>query len=142
MPRRACARTCITCVTSGTWWRPGASRARTTRGSTTSGGATTSSRPCTATSSARPSGPEDGWKGDRNQVSVTYKRSEVQANEPVEKESPMILVSGATGTIGKEVVKQLTALKAPFKVLARDPRKATDLFGNVEVAKGDFSDSA
>lgn len=54
----------------------------------------------------------------------------------------MIVVSGGTGTVGKEVVKQLVNAKAPFKVLARDPKKAKDLLGNVEVLKGDLTDTA
>ncbi len=54
----------------------------------------------------------------------------------------MILVSGATGTVGKEVVKNLTALKAPFKVLTRDPKKAAAALGKVDVVTGDFADAA
>jgi uncharacterized protein YbjT (DUF2867 family) len=51
----------------------------------------------------------------------------------------MILVSGATGTIGSALVKELQKLGARFKVLTRDPNKARAQLGNVEVAQGDFS---
>ncbi len=51
------ARTCIACVTSGTWSRRGPSRETTRPGSTTSASATTSSRASPATSSAAGSTP-------------------------------------------------------------------------------------
>jgi (4-alkanoyl-5-oxo-2,5-dihydrofuran-3-yl)methyl phosphate reductase len=48
----------------------------------------------------------------------------------------MILVTGATGTIGREVVQQLVAAKQRVRVLLRDAKKAN--FGEgVEVAVGD-----
>src|SRR5437016_290055 len=51
----------------------------------------------------------------------------------------MILVTGATGKIGSEVVKQLLAAGAPVRVLVRDPQKAVDLAGQgVEVVQGDL----
>ena len=50
----------------------------------------------------------------------------------------MILVTGATGTIGGEVVKQLLAQGEKVRVLARDPAKAAKLGDGVEVAQGDF----
>ncbi len=50
----------------------------------------------------------------------------------------MILVTGATGTVGREVVRQLLAAKKSIRVLVRDPEKAT--FGaGVEVVQGDLS---
>src|SRR5438132_4180182 len=51
-------------------------------------------------------------------------------------------VTGATGTIGKDVVKELRGLGARFKVVARDPEKARKALGNVEIAKGDLADRA
>ena len=48
----------------------------------------------------------------------------------------MILVTGATGTIGREVVQQLVAAKQQVRVLVRDAKKAN--FGSgVEVVTGD-----
>lgn len=55
----------------------------------------------------------------------------------------MILVTGATGKVGGEVVKQLLAKGEPVRVLARSPEKARSRFGDgVEVARGDFGDPA
>jgi len=52
----------------------------------------------------------------------------------------MIVVSGATGTVGKEVVRTLRELKAKFKVLSRNTKKATEVLGAVEIVNGDFDD--
>ena len=55
----------------------------------------------------------------------------------------MIVVTGATGTVGSQLVRQLAAAKVPFRVVARDPEKAAKKLGPaVEVVKGDLSDSA
>ncbi len=51
----------------------------------------------------------------------------------------MILVTGATGNIGGEVVKQLLEAGAPVRVLARDPAKAAAKLGAaVAVVRGDL----
>jgi (4-alkanoyl-5-oxo-2,5-dihydrofuran-3-yl)methyl phosphate reductase len=50
----------------------------------------------------------------------------------------MILVTGATGTIGSEVVKQLIEAGEKVRVLVRDPAKAAKFGGRVEVAQGDL----
>lgn len=50
----------------------------------------------------------------------------------------MILVTGATGSIGRHLVRRLTDLGVPFKALVRDP--ATDLACDLVV--GDFDDPA
>ena len=49
----------------------------------------------------------------------------------------MVLVTGATGTVGREVVAQLVAGKHRTRVLVRDPAKAR-FDSEVEVAVGDF----
>jgi uncharacterized protein YbjT (DUF2867 family) len=55
----------------------------------------------------------------------------------------MILVTGATGTVGRELVKQLAAKGVPVRALARSPQKAADLSAaNVEIVTGDLSDAA
>lgn len=54
----------------------------------------------------------------------------------------MIIVTGATGTIGKDVVKELRGLSARVKVVVRDPEKARTVLGNVEIARGDLADRA
>lgn len=52
----------------------------------------------------------------------------------------MILVTGATGTVGSEVVNQLLEAGAPVRVLARDPAKAAaKLPGGVAVVPGDLA---
>jgi uncharacterized protein YbjT (DUF2867 family) len=53
----------------------------------------------------------------------------------------VILVIGATGTIGRELVPQLAARHARFRVLARDPDKARALLGgDVALVAGDLAD--
>jgi uncharacterized protein YbjT (DUF2867 family) len=55
----------------------------------------------------------------------------------------MILVTGATGTTGSEVVKQLAYDEFPVRALVRDPRRAAALEGpGVEIVQGDFGDPA
>lgn len=55
----------------------------------------------------------------------------------------LILVTGATGTVGSEVVKQLVQAKQRVRVLACDPAKAKLKFGTtVEIVKGDLEDPA
>ncbi|MGW1915946.1 NAD(P)H-binding protein [Streptomyces sp. NPDC002076] len=53
----------------------------------------------------------------------------------------MILVTGATGTIGSDVVRQLAARGEKVRALTRDPAKARVPAG-VEVVRGDFHDLA
>lgn len=53
----------------------------------------------------------------------------------------MILVTGATGKIGREVVKLLTSKGVPVRALVRHPEKTIDWKG-VEVVKGDLDDAA
>lgn len=51
----------------------------------------------------------------------------------------MILVTGATGTTGSEIVKQLSSTGAQVRALVRTPEKATAIEElNIEIAKGDF----
>ncbi|MGG6269861.1 SDR family oxidoreductase [Leptolyngbya sp. AN03gr2] len=51
-----------------------------------------------------------------------------------------ILVSGATGNIGGEVIRHLLGQKAAIRALVRDPKKAAKLEAQgVELAQGDFS---
>jgi len=49
----------------------------------------------------------------------------------------MILVTGATGTIGSEVVRQLAARGEKVRALTRDPARA-QVPAEVEVARGDY----
>ena len=52
----------------------------------------------------------------------------------------MIVVTGATGTVGSEVVRQLNAAGQKVRALVRDPAKAEKIKGaNVELAKGDLT---
>jgi uncharacterized protein YbjT (DUF2867 family) len=53
----------------------------------------------------------------------------------------VILVTGATGTVGSEVVRQLRAMAAPVRLMARDPSKAQPAAAaGAQVVAGDFSD--
>src|SRR5579872_933858 len=51
----------------------------------------------------------------------------------------MILVTGATGNIGSEVVRLLVAGGHKVRVLARDPAKAARLGPGVEIVRGDLT---
>ncbi|MFI6867258.1 NAD(P)H-binding protein [Nocardia sp. NPDC050406] len=53
----------------------------------------------------------------------------------------MILVTGATGTIGSEILRQLSARGERVRAVTRDPARAQALPG-VEVVRGDYGDSA
>src|SRR5215831_14266550 len=51
----------------------------------------------------------------------------------------MILITGATGNNGKELVRQLTAMGQPVRAFVRNPAEASRLKGpNIELAVGDF----
>ncbi len=52
---------------------------------------------------------------------------------------PLILVVGATGTVGSEVVKQLIEADQKVRALVRDPSKAAKFGDSVEIVKGDLS---
>lgn len=55
----------------------------------------------------------------------------------------MILITGATGNNGQELVRQLTALGQRVRALVRDPARAANLKGpNVELVAGDFDQPA
>jgi uncharacterized protein YbjT (DUF2867 family) len=60
----------------------------------------------------------------------------------MKKVNPSILITGATGTVGSEVVKQLLKDRVPVRILTRSAEKtsAFDLPG-VEVHVGDLADS-
>lgn len=54
----------------------------------------------------------------------------------------MILITGATGTVGSEVVKRLSAQGVQLRAVTRDPRKAeVNQFPNVHFVQGDFDDA-
>jgi uncharacterized protein YbjT (DUF2867 family) len=50
----------------------------------------------------------------------------------------MILVTGATGNVGKVLVQQLLEKGARTRILVRDPQRAAGLAGKVEFAVGDL----
>lgn len=53
----------------------------------------------------------------------------------------MILVTGATGTVGSETVRLLSARRQPARALVRDPGRVkdrTDLAHEIEIVTGDF----
>jgi uncharacterized protein YbjT (DUF2867 family) len=56
-------------------------------------------------------------------------------------EQPKILVTGATGTVGRQVVSQLLDTDSAVRALVRDPDSAA-LPGGVELVRGDLSDPA
>jgi uncharacterized protein YbjT (DUF2867 family) len=52
----------------------------------------------------------------------------------------VILVTGATGKVGQEVVRQLAAADVPVRALVRDPMRASDIrLPGVEIAVGDLA---
>jgi uncharacterized protein YbjT (DUF2867 family) len=54
----------------------------------------------------------------------------------------MILVTGATGTTGREVATQLIAAGQKVRLLVRAPEKAKAFEGKAEIVKGDLNDAA
>ena len=54
----------------------------------------------------------------------------------------MLLITGATGNIGLELVRELDSTGAEFRVLVRDPARAAGLTGRAERAVGDLDDPA
>jgi len=50
----------------------------------------------------------------------------------------MILVTGATGTVGGELVTQLQNNNAAVRALVHDPQKASKLGDKIEIAVGDL----
>lgn len=54
-----------------------------------------------------------------------------------------ILVTGATGKLGRLIVERLVQLQRPVRILTRRPDAAKDLFGSaVDIVAGDFDDAA
>ncbi|MFP2905256.1 SDR family oxidoreductase [Pyxidicoccus sp. 3LFB2] len=53
-----------------------------------------------------------------------------------------ILVTGATGTIGGEVTRQLIAAGVRPRLLVRDPAKARGFEGKADIVQGDLGDAA
>ncbi|MET8162235.1 NAD(P)H-binding protein [Sphaerisporangium sp. NPDC005289] len=54
----------------------------------------------------------------------------------------MILITGATGNVGRELVRGLEETGAPLRILIRDPVRAAALPGRAERVVGDLSDPA
>ena len=54
----------------------------------------------------------------------------------------MILVTAATGNIGRELTRELDAVGADFRILVRDPARAAGLPERAERAVGDLGDPA
>jgi uncharacterized protein YbjT (DUF2867 family) len=52
----------------------------------------------------------------------------------------MLLVTGATGNVGKAVLAELANLSVPVRAFVRDPARLTVSAPNIEVFRGDFSD--
>lgn len=52
----------------------------------------------------------------------------------------MVLITGATGNVGSEIVRQLREAGSPVRAFMRDRNKLAGLDANVEVAEGDFHD--
>jgi uncharacterized protein YbjT (DUF2867 family) len=53
----------------------------------------------------------------------------------------MILITGATGMVGSEVLKRLSAQGVQLRAVTRDPRKAEVNLPNVHFVQGDFDDA-
>src|SRR5262249_27428320 len=58
--------------------------------------------------------------------------------------SAMILVTGASGNVGSELARALTARAVAFRAMVRSPEaaKSVDALASAELVPGDFNDSA
>jgi uncharacterized protein YbjT (DUF2867 family) len=55
----------------------------------------------------------------------------------------VILVTGATGNVGKPLVGLLSGAGVPFRAFVRDPERARAVLGaEVDLARGDFAEPA
>jgi len=78
---------------------------------------------------------------------ITYVCDDTNCHDEVETvtlmgEDRAVLVIGATGFVGRRVVRELTAAGLPVRSLVRDPTRAGDLAGErVEVVRGDMLDA-
>jgi uncharacterized protein YbjT (DUF2867 family) len=54
--------------------------------------------------------------------------------------SPVLLLTGATGTVGRALLRRLTASGTPVRCLVRDPRRLGAERVRVQIALGDLSD--
>lgn len=54
----------------------------------------------------------------------------------------MILLTGATGTVGRALLRHLTAARTPVRCLVRDPRRLGPERVRVQIAMGDLADPA
>lgn len=52
-----------------------------------------------------------------------------------------VLITGATGMLGRELVHELAAKGETVKILARDTRRAKELFSGLEILRGDITES-
>jgi uncharacterized protein YbjT (DUF2867 family) len=52
----------------------------------------------------------------------------------------MLLLTGATGTVGLPLLRRLTAAGVPVRCLVRDPRRLGSERVRVQIALGDLSD--
>ena len=52
----------------------------------------------------------------------------------------MLLLTGATGTVGLPLVRRLTAAEIPVRCLVRDPRRLGAQRVKVQIALGDLAD--
>jgi len=51
-----------------------------------------------------------------------------------------VLVTGGTGTLGRELIHNLVARGQKVRILARDTKKAEELFSGLEILKGDVTE--
>src|SRR4051794_17963378 len=57
-------------------------------------------------------------------------------------EAALILLTGASGNVGRQVLSRLTARGERVRVLVRDPRRLDSERVRVQIALGDLSDPA
>jgi uncharacterized protein YbjT (DUF2867 family) len=75
----------------------------------------------------------------RTQAKYIGANKKEQFNRKGEATLSRILVTGATGTFGGEVARQLQAAGEPIRVLVRDAAKVSQFDETVQVVVGDFA---
>jgi uncharacterized protein YbjT (DUF2867 family) len=76
-------------------------------------------------------------------IKVAHDVEEMLAREEGRRRMTTVLVTGATGTVGSSVVRELRGGDASIRAFVRNPAKGAEMLGDdIDLAVGDFTDSS